>query len=295
MVKQSWVSTSERSDKLEAGASQRPPPGLGAALELEHVALRHRQEVLHVLGGAERHRLAEPQRGRHVGEHDGGGAVGDQRAVGALERTGDPRVLLALGAAELVAEVLADLGERVGDAVAVILGGDARQRIGLVAPALEIQPRDLAEYPGKAAVDVGLLAHVGRLEQVAADLGGGGCGHLLDPDHQHDPRRTGGDRVQPLMHRGRAGGAGILHPGGALEAQISRGLQHQRRGEILVREPGIEVTQHDLVDVARPDPGVAERLLRDPDHQALDRLSLEASELGMGPTHDASRHGSLLS
>jgi hypothetical protein len=42
----------------------------------------------------------------------------------------------------------------------VILGGDHRQRIGLVAVFLKIAPGDLAEDPGKAAIDFRFLAHV---------------------------------------------------------------------------------------------------------------------------------------
>src|SRR6202034_4652832 len=100
------------------------------------------------------------------------------RAIGALERTGDARVLVALGAAEIVAEIFSDLRIGIADAVLVVLGGDARQRVGLVAPALEIEAGDLAENAGEAAVDVGLSAHVGRLEQVLTDLGTGRGRHL---------------------------------------------------------------------------------------------------------------------
>ena len=52
-VKQSWVSTKERSDNLYAGRLQRPRPGDGAAFELQDVAFGHRQEILRVGGGAE--------------------------------------------------------------------------------------------------------------------------------------------------------------------------------------------------------------------------------------------------
>ena len=48
------------------------------------VAFRHRQEVLHVLVGAEGDRAAHRQRRRRVGDDECGRAVGDQRAVGAL-------------------------------------------------------------------------------------------------------------------------------------------------------------------------------------------------------------------
>ena len=203
-------------------------------------------------GGAEHDRLAERARGLLVGEHERGGAVGDERAVGALERAGDERVLLALAAAEIEAEVLAHLRIGIGDAVLVVLGGDARERVRLVAPALEIERRDAPENAREAALDVGLLAHVGGLEQILADLGAGRGRHLLDADHEHDARALGRDRLEALVHGRRAGRAGVLDAGGALEAQVGRGLQHQRRGEVLRREAGVEMAEHDLIDIARP-------------------------------------------
>ena len=47
-----------------AGLLQRPGPGLRAAFEQQDVALRHRQEVLHMLVGAEGHGAAHAQRRR---------------------------------------------------------------------------------------------------------------------------------------------------------------------------------------------------------------------------------------
>ena len=112
-----------------------------------------------------------------------GGAVRHQRAVGALERAGDERIFLALGTAKFEAQILAHLRVRITDAVLVVLGGDHSQRVGLVAPFLEIESGNLAKNSGKAAVDFGLLAHIGCLEQVAPDLGPGRRRHLLDADH----------------------------------------------------------------------------------------------------------------
>ena len=275
----------------DPGARQRALPGHGAAFEFENVAPRHRQKVLHVLGGAEHDRLAEFERGVDIGEHHSGGAVRNRRAIGALERAGDARVLLAFGAAEFVAEILAQLRVRVADAVLVVLGGDLRQRIRLVAPALKIEAGDFSKKTGEAAVDVGFLAHIGGLEQIAADLGGRRRRHLLDADHKHDARGPRRDRLEPLMHGGGTGGAGVLDPRGAFEAQIGRGLQHQRSGEILRREAGIEMAEHDLVDVLGCNAGVGERLARHPHDQALDRFTGELAEWRMRPSYDAGCHG----
>ena len=70
------------------------------------------------------------------------------------------------------------------------VGRNLCQRIGLIAPALEIKPGDLAKNPGEAAVDVGFFAHVGRLQKVAADFGCRRRRHLLDADDEHDAGRA---------------------------------------------------------------------------------------------------------
>ena len=95
------------------------------------------------------------------------------------------------------------------------------------------------------------------------------------------------------MHGGRTGGAGILDPRRALETQIGRGLQHQRGGEILRRKAGVEMAEHDLVDVLGGDPGIGQRLAGDPHDQAFDALAIKLTEGGMGPTDNACGHRSL--
>jgi hypothetical protein len=76
------------------------------------------------------------------------------------------------------------------------------------------------------------------------------------------------------MHRGRAGGAGVLDPARALEAQVGRGLEHQRGSEILRRKPGVEMAEHDFVDIGGGNAGIGERIPGDPYDQALNRLAL---------------------
>ena len=93
------------------------------------------------------------------------------------------------------------------------------------------------------------------------------------------------------MHRGRSGRAGVFDAGGRLEPQLRIGLQHQRSGEILWRETGIEVPEHDLVDIGRRNAGVRDRLGRDTDHEALDRLGVELSKRRVRPTDDIGCHG----
>jgi hypothetical protein len=108
-----------------------------------------------------------------------------------------------------------------------------RASVGLVAPTLEVARGDLAENAGEAAVDVGFFAHVRRLEQVAPDFRAGGRRHLLGAHHEYDAGGLGGDRLEALMHGGRAGGTRVLDPARALEAQVCRGLENQRCGKIL--------------------------------------------------------------
>src|SRR5262245_36755746 len=90
--------------ELKPGLRERALPSLRAPFELENVALRHRQEILHVRGGTERNRLLELERSLHVRKNDGSGAIRNQRAVGALQRPGDEWILLAFGTAEVVTQ-----------------------------------------------------------------------------------------------------------------------------------------------------------------------------------------------
>ena len=97
------------------------------------------------------------------------------------------------------AEILAHMRQRVGHAVAVVLGGDHRQFFALVAVALEVTARDLAEEPGEAAADVGLFLAVAGPEQDVAHLGGGRRAHLLGAHDQRDAAAPGGDEVHGAM------------------------------------------------------------------------------------------------
>src|SRR5690606_20226936 len=89
---------------------------------------------------------------------------------------------------------------------------------------------------------------------------------------------------------GRTRRAGILDAGRRLEAQPVVGLQHEAGGEILRREAGVEMPEHDLVHVIRADAGMVQRLRRDLDDQALDGLVLQLAETRMRPADDACGH-----
>src|SRR6185437_3059721 len=71
---------------------KRSLPGTRATLELQNVALRHRQKVLHVFGGTKRNGFFQPERGLDIGKDYRSGAVRYQRTIGPLERTGNERI-----------------------------------------------------------------------------------------------------------------------------------------------------------------------------------------------------------
>jgi hypothetical protein len=130
--------------------------------------------------------------------------------------------------------------------------------------------------------------------KVAADLGARRAGHLLDADDERDAGALRLDRLDRLVDRGRAGRAGVLDADRGLEAEALVRLQHQRGGEVLWAKAGVEMAEHDLVDVARLDAGVLQRLVGNADDQALHGLVIELPEGRMGPADDAGGHGAIL-
>src|SRR6266851_2315027 len=64
--------------ELDLGIGERTLEGAFRALEGGDVALAHRQVIVDVLGRPEHHRLVTGERGLDVGQHHGGGAVGDE-------------------------------------------------------------------------------------------------------------------------------------------------------------------------------------------------------------------------
>ena len=237
MVKQSWVSTRSRSSRVEARALQRLAPGRGAALEGDDVAPAHRQEVVDLRRRRGTPRPCfMPQRGLDVGQHEGGGAVGDQRAVGALQRAGDDRVLVGDGAAELVAQVLAQLRLGVGAAVLVVLGGDRGQRVGLVAVALEVALARSGRTRRRSRPRCPSPRRRRRQRSSVSPMAGPASSVIFSTPTTSTMRAALRlDRAQALLHRGRAGGAGVLDPGGGLEAQGRSACEHERAGEVLRR------------------------------------------------------------
>ena len=230
-----------------------------------------------------------------IGDHHGGSPVGDQGTVGALQGTGDDRIFLRNLAAELVAQILAQLGVRVGDAVLVVLGGNRGERVGLIAMFLEVLLRDPGENAREAALDFTFLLQVGGFQQNAADLGAGKGGHLLDADDEHEAGLLGLDRLHALMQRRGSCGAGVLDSRRRLEAKGIVGLQDQGGREALGREALVVGAQHQFVDVPDLEPCVGDGCGRDLEDQGLDVLAFVLAKGGVAPTDDAGCHDSCLS
>ena len=117
---------------------------------------------------------------------------------------------------------------------------------------------------------------------------------MLGADDEDDARGAGIDRLDALVHGSRAGGTGILHSRCTFEAQIGRGLEHQRGGKILRGKTRVEVAKHDLVDVLGSDAGVSQRIAGHPHDQAFDGLTTQFTKGGVGPPDNTGRHCCLL-
>ena len=122
----------------------------------------------------------------------------------------------------------------------------------------EIALRDLAEYTGETGGGVAVLGQIRGTQQVLADLRAGRRRHLLGADHQHDSCGVRIDGTDALPDGGRPGRARILDACRRLETQAVVGLQHEARCEILGGEAGVEMSEHDLVDIVGADAGMVE-------------------------------------
>ena len=125
----------------------------------------------------------------------------------------------------------------------MVLRRDQGERIGLVAVALEVRGSDLAEHAGKAARRFPVLRQIGGFEEIARDLGVRRVGHLLDANYKGDlgPLRFHG--LDGFAHRRRAGRTGVLDAGRRLEPKGVVRLEHDRGGEVLLSEAGVEVAE----------------------------------------------------
>ena len=92
------------------------------------------------------------------------------------------------------------------------------------------------------------------------------------------------------MHGCRAGRASVFDTCRRLEAKCVTRLQNEAGGEILRREPGIEMTKHDLVHVFRANAGMIQCPDRGLDDQAFDSFAFQFSERQMRPSNDTGCH-----
>ena len=126
-----------------------------------------------MFGRPEHYRARGMHGGFDICQHHSSSAIRDQRAVGAFQRSGDIRVLVAFVAAEFVAEILAHLGKRVADAVLVVFRRQCGERIRLVAMSLKIGIGNLPEHTGKAGGNIAIFRQIGGLEQFSPICGPG--------------------------------------------------------------------------------------------------------------------------
>ena len=110
----------------------------------------------------------------------------------------------------------------------MILRGDLRKRIRLVAVFLIVLLRDLPKDTGEAAFDLGIFLQVAGLHQDTANIRARRIRHLLDADHQNDLALLGFEKVEPLINGSRSRCTGILDTRCRLKAEPLISLQDKR-------------------------------------------------------------------
>ena len=198
-----------------------------------------------------------------------GGAVADERAVGAAQLPGHHRIALGDGGAELDAEILADLCPGVGAPVRMILRRDPAEHVAEVVDLMAsgVLICHLGEDAHEAAGEIGSGALRVGAEQCTPDGGVVDVRHLLRADHEHGVGRPGQDGLDALVDRGRARGAGVLDPGHGLAPESGCGSHRKGGREGEIGEAAVELGDEDLVDLAGVDLRVGQGLGGDRGHQ----------------------------
>ena len=248
------------------------------------VAFGGRVEIVGVAEAGHSHRSGRGSCVGRGGEDDGGGAVGDRRAVGAPQRRRDDWVGFGDGLAELFTEISADLGVRVVDAVAVVLGGNQSEGVAAVAVSVVVGLRDAGEEAGESGDRFVSGAFVVGTEQGSAYGGGAGMGHLLRADYEHVAGGAGQQCRQPLVQGGRAGCARVLHAGGWHAEQLVGGLQGEGGDECQRGESGVELPDEDGVDLCRLETSGLDRVAADGGDQCLQVQVGELTETRVRPS-----------
>ena len=175
---------------------------------------------------------------------------------------------------------------RVIDTVGVILGGNRRQGIGLVAKAREVILRDQAKDAGKAAWRMGFFLDVGCLEQGFADLLVGQRVHLFHADDQSVADASASQCIHGGPDRGRPRGAGVFKPHGRCMAQLRDGDAGERGAEILRCETGVEVGHEHGIDILGFEPRRFDGRQGRVANQLLKIDGVELAERGVAPADD---------
>ncbi len=286
MVKQSCTSAKLRSCSCTPGALQRELPREPGPFERQEVAPGHRQEVVDVGRAAKADRAPGFAAACVAAQHQRGGAVGDQRAVGLAQRCSDHRVLVGDGVAEVEAQVAPQVRQRVARAVGVVLGRDARQRRAVVAVALEIGLREAREDPGESQALVRLLGHVAGIGQGGGHFAAADAGHLLRADDQDGVGLAGFDGRHRLVQGRGAGGACVFHARRRAPAQARFGLVRVGAHEVLAHHAHAGVPDEHGVHFARIDVRVLQGLRGGLPHQCFEVQGVELAEGQVAPADD---------
>ncbi len=191
-------------DVVERDARLFKRHGEGAlrAFEGEEVAARHRQAVADMGCGAKADGPLEILGVLVRGQHQRGGPVGDERAIGEPQRRRDLGVLVGDFEGLREAVLALHVGERVLHGVAVVLHRDLRHRLQRAAIPLGIVASGDAEDLREAEFSLVLVILIAGSSQRRSDVRRRAMGHLFRANNQNRLRLSRLDRVHSGMDRG---------------------------------------------------------------------------------------------
>ena len=272
--------------EIDTGCSQRLGPDFARAFESNGIAPRQGQKIIDLLARPEADGAVQRLRSFTIGDHQGGGTIRHQRAIGAPQRPGNAGVFVRNGVAEFKAEILAHVGKRIAHAVGVVFGSNHRQFLRAVAVALEISIGNAPEYASKSGVDLCLLAPVACRQQDVADFGRRRRRHFFSTHHQSNSPAPALNEIQRRMDRRRSGGAGVFDMDGGGVGEFGNGERYQRGLETLAGKAIVIDADGDGIDIA----GANARMLKgrggNAGNQALGIGIVELAEGRVGPADD---------
>ena len=252
----------ERAQVRVAGDARRP------------AGLDRRQDVHRHAGDLAQHRSRD--------QHDRGRAIAGRAAVEELKRVADG----GRGFDLLVGKVGAHLGQRIAQAIALVLANHRRYlrarravTLGMDAPRQAEQTRE-----GQTAGSVVLVVH--RAVQRRGALRGARMGHGLDPHRDGRIALATGDRHPGVPKRDAAGGAGALDLGAGNIGQAELVGDDAGQHFLAVQRAADEVAQVQRADPLAVDAGVEQGLRGRTDGELFDRRAGMTPEGRRADAHD---------